>query len=162
MGTVKAFSMRDSEGVCISNFTPTTSQTFSGAERWEEQKSKLLESTQPQEPVQQLHQVRSWAGHQRKGLIYSLENALPSKLHRDGGGPLASRTQLAFYSHITGYTFLQTYHLPLPSYNYQRVKRTLNFTAYIAVQLHENGRLSMLSLAFCLFEIWCFKKKHHW
>lgn len=79
---------------------------------------------------------------------------LPSKLHHDGRGPLASRPQLAFYGHITGDTFLQTYHFPLPSYNYQRIKRTLNFTAYIAVQLQENRRLLMLlSLVFCLFEI---------
>lgn len=86
--------------------------------------------------------------------------ALPRKLHHDGRGPLAPWTQLAFYSHITGDTFLQTYHFPLPFYNYQRVKRTLNFTAYIAVQLHENGCLLMLSLVFCLFEIRCFKKKN--
>lgn len=40
------------------------------------------------------------------------------------------------------------------------VRRTLNFTAYIAVQLHENGRMPFdVSLVFCLFEIRYFKKK---
>lgn len=131
-------------GLCISNSAPTTSQTFSTAERREEQKLKRLESLQPQEPVEQLHQVRSRAEHEGKGLtqLSRAEKARAFLL-------LAPWPQPALHRQTaTGDTSFKLILSPcLPSI-IKQVKMRLHFTAYIAELLHENWCLLMLIFFF--------------
>lgn len=165
MGTIKVFSMRDSEGVGGVHFKLHTNHK---PNLFKSRKMRRAETQAPGEytapgtssatpPGEEL----TWAPKERPDLQpkdRSAQQALPRWWRASGLTP-----QLAFHSHIMGTTFLQTYHFPLPSYNYQRLQRTLNFTPYIAVQLRKNGRLSTLVLFFvCLRYDALKKKKHHW